>query len=76
MSIIIKYHIRFCDMTNVTYEEVRNPNCPGRKLTREEAHERIKELGLVKVHHNRWGTIWDTPNQDFLMKYEGVRITL
>lgn len=64
MSAVIKYHIRFCGMTNVAYEEVNNPNRPGIKMTREQAHERIRELGLIKVHHNRWGTVWDTPAQE------------
>lgn len=70
MTIVIKYFIESMDMTNAVYEEIADPDRPGRKLSRPDADRRIRELGLVKVHHNRYGTIWDTPGQDFLAKYE------
>lgn len=69
MSIVVKYYIESMDMTNAAYEEISRPEHPGRMLSKSEARERIRELGLVKVHENRHGTVWDTPAQDFLAKY-------
>lgn len=73
-TIIIKYHESFLEMSHPVYEEITDLNKHGRRLKKEKAMERIRELGLIKVHHNRWGTIWDTPAQDFLEKWNGTRV--
>lgn len=54
------------------YEEVENPHKPGNILTREKAMEMIRESGLVEVHRNKHGVIWDLPDEPMLQKYEGT----
>ena len=68
---IIKYKITSLHMTNVAYEEIETPFKAGKRLTRKEACERIKELGLVKVHSNKYGTIWDKEDEPLLKEYGG-----
>lgn len=51
------------------YEEVYNPFNPGKILTREQAKNMIDEMGLVKVHQNEHGVIWDEPDEPMLKKY-------
>jgi hypothetical protein len=58
-------------MTNVAYEEIETPFKAGKKLTRKEALEKINELGLVKVHSNKYGTIWDKEDEPLLKEYGG-----
>lgn len=53
------------------YEECYNHLQPGKILTREKAMEMIREQGLVKVHSNTHGTIWDKPDEPMFQKYEG-----
>lgn len=53
------------------YEEVKDMNKPGKLLTREEARERINELGLVIVHKTDDGTIWDEPDEPFWEQNNG-----
>ena len=41
-------------------------------MSKDEAKARIKELGLVKVHSDENGVIWDTPDKEFLTAFEGI----
>ena len=68
---IIKYKITSLHMTNVAYEEIDSPFKAGKKLTRQEAADKINELGLVKVHSNKYGTIWDKEDEPLLKEYGG-----
>ena len=72
MSAIIKYYTYSFEMVNATFEEVVDPRKKGKILTKEDAKERIRELGLVKVHRDENGVIWDTPNKEFLTAFEGI----
>jgi hypothetical protein len=72
MTAIIKYYTTSLGMVNVTFEEVADPRKKGKILTKDEAKARIKELGLVKVHSDENGVIWDTPSKDFLNAFEGL----
>ena len=53
------------------YEEITAPDKAGKILSREEALERIRELGLVMVHKMGYGAIWDLPTEPFYDKYAG-----
>lgn len=72
MAAIIKYYIKSIGMVNVAFEEVVDPRKKGKILSKEDAKERIRELGLVKVYSDENGVIWDTPNKEFLATYEGI----
>lgn len=72
MTAIIKYYTTSLGMVNATFEEVSDPRKKGKILTKEDAKERIRELGLVKVYSDENGVIWDTPNKEFLAIYEGI----
>lgn len=72
MSAIIKYYTYSLGMVNATFEEVTDPRKKGKVLSKDEAKNRIKELGLVKVYRNKNGVIWDTPNKEFLTAFEGI----
>lgn len=72
MSAIIKYYTTSLGMTNVTFEEVTDPRKKGKILSKDEAKELVKELGLVKVHSDENGVIWDTPDKAFLSEFEGI----
>ena len=54
------------------YEDIYDPHKPGKILTREKAMEMIRESGLVEVHRNKHGVIWDLPDEPMLQKYEGT----
>lgn len=43
-----------------------------KSLTREQAKELIKEGGLVEVHRDRNGIVYDTPDRAFYNKYHGA----
>ena len=51
----------------LTKEDIKG----GRKLTREEAVEIIKEQGLQLVHVSRHGQIYDVPSEEFKKSFEG-----
>lgn len=52
------------------YEEILgNPKLQGKVITKEEAMKRIKEKGLIKVHSNKHGVIWDYPSEPMLERY-------
>lgn len=72
MVAIIKYYTNSLGMVNATFEEVTDPRKKGKILTKDEAKVRIKELGLVKVHSDENGVIWDTPDKAFLTAFEGI----
>lgn len=55
-----------------TYEEVRNPHKQGKILTRDQAKKIIEEKGLVEVCNNRYGIIWDKPDEPMLNRYGGT----
>lgn len=74
MVAIIKYRETFRGMTNVAYEEICDPNKKGKRLSKDEAKKRIKELGLVKTHSDESGIIWDTPNKEFYEKFKEITI--
>ena len=69
---IIKYYTTSIDMVNVTYEEIIDPRKKGKILTKEDAKEKIAELGLVKAYQDENGIIWDTPEMDFFNAFKGV----
>lgn len=48
-----------------------NKKALGRILTREKAMELISELDLVEVHKNKYGTIWDKPDEPMFQAYGG-----
>ena len=54
------------------YEECYNPMKGGKLLTREEALKIIEEKGLVLVHHNMFGSIWDEPHEPMFQEYNGM----
>lgn len=72
MTAIIKYYTTSLGMVNATFEEVSDPRKKGKILSKDEAKARIKELGLVKVHSDENGIIWDTPDKDFLTAFKGI----
>ena len=72
MVATIKYHTASLGMTNVTFEEVTDPRKKGKILCKEGAKRRIKELGLIVAYCDKNGTIWDTPDKQFLSAFEGV----
>lgn len=74
MVAIIKYKETFRGMTNAAYEEIQNPNKKGKRLSKDEAKSRIKELGLVKVYSSEDGIVWDTPDKDFYGRFQGIVI--
>lgn len=43
-------------------------------IDRKEASRIIRENGLIEVHSDRNGRIWDTPGKSFQEKYKGVPI--
>lgn len=47
-----------------------------KRIKKEEALSIIRELGLVKVHEDRDGRIWDTPEHSFQNKNIGLPIPL
>lgn len=69
---IIKYYTSFLEMRNVTYEEVEDPRKMGKKLQKDEARRRIKELGLIMVYNDEDGAIWDTPDREFYEEFKGI----
>ena len=74
MAAIIKYYITSLGMVNVAFEEVTDPRKKGKILSKDEAKERIKELGLVKTHSDESGIVWDTPNKGFYEKFKEITI--
>lgn len=72
MPAIIKYYTYSLGMVNATFEEVTDPRKKGKVLSKDEAKNRIKELGLVKTHGDKNGIVWDTPNKEFLTAFEGI----
>lgn len=54
------------------YEEVENPHKQGKILTRDQAKKIIEEKGLVEVCNNRYGIIWDKPDEPMLNRYGGT----
>lgn len=54
------------------YEETYDPHQPGKILTREAAEKKIKSKGLVLVHSNKHGQIWDSPDEPLLEEYQGT----
>lgn len=59
--IIIKYHewLRFePDYREIVYELCNDDFEKVKKISKEKAIELIKDNGLQKVHHNRYGSIW------------------
>lgn len=72
MPIIVKYYTNALGMVNIVFEEITDPRKRGKVLTKENARERIEELGLVKVHKDESGVIWDTPNKEFYNSFKGM----
>ena len=68
---IIKYKETFIRMTNVVYEEIDNPFKNGKRMTKEEARKRIKELGLIKVYSDDSGVIWDKAEEPLYQEFHG-----
>lgn len=69
---VIKYYTDFMGMVNPTYEAVEDPRKKGKIITKEEAKDFIKKLGLIVAHRDENGIIWDTPDKKFLTEFEGV----
>lgn len=68
---IIKYKETFVGMANVVYEEIETPFKKGKRMTKEEAKTRIKELGLVKVYSDGNGVIWDKAEEPLYQEFHG-----
>ena len=68
---IIKYKETFVGMANVVYEEIETPFKKGKRMTKEEARMRIKELGLVKVYSDENGAIWDKEDEPLYKEFHG-----
>jgi hypothetical protein len=68
---IIKYKETFVGMANVVYEEIETPFKKGKRMTKEEARMRIKELGLVKVYSDENGVIWDKEDEPLYEEFHG-----
>jgi hypothetical protein len=66
---IIKYKETFVGMANVVYEEIETPFKKGKRMTKEEAKTRIKELGLVKVYSDKNGVIWDKEDEPLYQEF-------
>lgn len=68
---IIKYKEAFVDIVNVVYEEIETPFKKGKRMTKEDAKKRIKELGLVKVYSDKYGVIWDKEDEPLYQEFHG-----
>ena len=70
---IIKYRAetKYGTYSEWVYEEIQTPEKVGKLLSREEALERIEELGMIQVFTSPFGAVYDTPDEPFLEKYEG-----
>ena len=45
-----------------------------RHISREEARRLIRENGLVEVHSDRDGKVWDMPDKLFQRKHAGIQV--
>lgn len=68
---IIKYKEAFIGMVNVVYEEIETPFKKGKRMAKEDAKKRIKELGLVKVYSDENGVIWDKEDEPLYAEFHG-----
>lgn len=78
---IIKYRVEarmtrvdnddWCDTiaSEWQYEEVKHPEQGGQLMDRDEAQERIKELGLVQVFSSMYGAVYDYPDEPFWQQF-------
>lgn len=63
---------RFIGIAQRTYELCTSPKDKDcRQISPKEAKSIIAERGLIKVLETRDGCVYDTPNGDFLEKYQG-----
>lgn len=72
---IIKYYVEMKgveDASGWQWEETFDPLEEGRKLTREQAERKIEKKGLVLVHRNEFGEIYDEPEEPFFQKWQGI----
>lgn len=66
------------DKGNIVYAIVTAQTRKGmvvpkyKDVTKEEAMDIVKENGLIPVVTNKYGTIWDTPNENFKDLYKGI----
>ena len=81
MFIIIKYCIRsssFTDIQEWRYAKVTVKSACSlavKDLTKGMALDLIRDRGLVLAHHDKNGTVWDTPDHAFQTEYKGrIRI--
>lgn len=70
--VVVKYYTTFLNMTNATYEIVKDPFKSGKIITKDEAKKYIKENGLVLAKKDESGCIWDTPDRAFYEKFKGT----
>ncbi len=66
--IIIKYYETFIGMKNSVYEKIMDGE-HSEVIPRSRALQLIESYDLVPVLKNEYGTVWDTPNQEFKQKY-------
>lgn len=90
LMLMIKYYERFSlnvpgvpdawpKWAKVTVATVKENYKPVTRLrikniTREEAVHLIQERGLVQVHRDTNGKVYDTPDKSFQSKYKGMPI--
>lgn len=51
---------------------LRRTDTTAAEITKEQAKKIIAEYGLVQVHKNQFGTIYDTPDMMFQRMYAGT----
>lgn len=80
--LIIKYyevftlHFRgapdaFPQWLKVWPDEKKKGRLKTKHISKEEAMAAIREEGLVEVHKDKDGKVWDTPDRAFQKKYKG-----
>lgn len=70
---IIRYYEKARFVANEVgwvYEYTTDPNKKGKRISKDKAKAIIKEEGLVLVHQNKFGCIWDTPDKEFRKRFE------
>lgn len=72
---IIKYYVEMKgvqDASGWQWEETFDPLEEGKILSHEQALKKIEKQGLVLVHKNEHGEIWDEPSEPFFQKYQFI----
>ena len=88
--LVVKYFERFTlnvpgvpdawpQWAKITVATVKENYKPVKRLrtkhiSREEARRLIRENGLVEVHSDRDGKVWDTPDKLFQRKHAGIQV--